>query len=180
MDAQTLMMVTLGMLALMGWWANYSKRNKILIYYNRVNKTQVTKWVSMKGKHIIFDGLKFDIIPSRIIFRWYNGGLIHMIFPQWVATLTYSYNSRFPHDPNNMDYNAETPEVRNALNLQEWVLSYFRGAKPSQGKPSKVGLVEKYLPWAAILLVVVVAWYFNSKMSGFGSQLDAIIGQLPK
>lgn len=175
-----MLMITLGIIALMAWYANYSKRNKILIYYNRINKTQVTRWVKMKSRYVIFDGCKFDIIPSRIVFRWYDGGLIHMLFPQWVATLFYSYNSRFPHDPNNLDYNTETPEVRNALNKTEWVDSYYKGAKPSQQKSSKQGLVEKFLPWVAIVLVGILFWYFNSKMAGFGATLDLIVSKIAK
>ena len=180
MNTQVLMFIAVAMLAGMGWYANYSMRDKILIYYNRENKTQITKWVKMRGRYIIFDGKKFDIISSRIVFRYYNGGLIYWLFPQWVATLAYSYNSRFPHDPNNLEINTETPEVRNALNLQEWVLSYFRGAKPSQPKATRSGLIEKYLPWAALVGVGLVFWYFNSKMQSFGMTLDSIVSNMGK
>ena len=97
-----------------------------------------------------------------------------------MASLTYSHNSRFPHDPNNLDYNAETPEVRNAINKEEWVLSYYKGAKPSQGKASKLGFLQQWLPLIALIGVVIVFFYFNSKMTGFGHVLDQVIQKLPK
>lgn len=169
-----MVMLMLLALAAMAWWANYSKRNQILCTFNRVNKTQVTKFVKMQSRYIVFDGGKFDIIPSRIVFRWYNGGFIHMLFPQWVATLTFSHHSRYPLDPNTLQYTAETPTTRAALNKTEWTESFFKGAKPSQ-KQGKMGGLAQYLPWVAIGLVVIVAWYFNSKMTSFGHILDQIV-----
>lgn len=143
-------------LVVIAWYANTSKRNKILCTFRRVNKTKIKKWVKMSGRYVIFDKGKYDVIPSRITFEWYSAGLVHWLFPQWVATLDYSYNSRFPHDPNNMAINAETPATRKALNKEEWVESYYKGAKPSQDK--RQGMLQQYLPYVAILLVVAVAF----------------------
>jgi hypothetical protein len=162
----------------MAWYANSSKRNVILCRYRRVNKTMVVKFVKMQSRYVIFDGGKFDIIPGRIIFQWYNNGFVHMLFPQWVATLDYSWNSRFPHNPNNMEITAETPQTRKALNKEEWVESYYKGAKPSSAKNGKLGFLQQWLPWIAILLVIVVAFYFNSKMQGFGATLDQVIDKI--
>jgi hypothetical protein len=178
LNTQVLVFLALGMLAAMGWYANYSMRDKILIYYNRANKTQIVRWVKMQSRYVIFDHKKFDIISSRIVFRYYTGGFIYWLFPQWVATLIYSYNSRFPHDPNHLEINSETPEVRDAINKAEWVESYYKGAKPSQSKGGKLGMLQQYLPWIAILLVVIVAIYFNSKMTDFGHILDQIVTKI--
>jgi hypothetical protein len=176
-----MMLVAFAILAMMGWYANYSMRDKILIYYNRENKTQITRWVKMKGRYVIFDNKKFDIIPSSIVFRYYNGGLIYWLFPQWVATLFYSHNSRFPHNPNNLEVNAETPEVRNAINRNEMFLSYAKSSKPAQSKGGRQGFLDKWLPTIIALVAVgLVFWYFNSKMSGFGQVLDQVVSKLPK
>jgi hypothetical protein len=72
---------------------------------------------------------------------------------------------------------SETPEVRKNLNKEEWVRSYYRGAKPASAQ-TKTGMLTQYLPWVAILLVVIVAFYFNSKMEGFGHTLDQVIGKI--
>lgn len=179
MNSQILFIIALFGLVAMAWWANNSKRDQMLIYFNRSNKTQLVKWVNVKSKYVIFDSKKFDIIPDRVVWRHYNGGLVYMLFPQWIPTLMYSYNSRYPHDPDNLDYNAETPEIRNSMNKSEWVESYFKGAKPSQSnKGGKLGFLQQWLPWAALIAVVLLFFYFNSKMSGFGRQLDLVIGQL--
>lgn len=177
MTIWTLLAIMAIFLLLMAWWANNSKRNKILCTFRRVNKTKIVKFVKMQSRYVIFDGGKYDIIPSRITFQWYTAGLIHMLFPQWVATLDYSWNSRFPHDPNNLDITAETPETRKALNKEEWVKSYYLGAKPNTGK-TKQGMIMSWLPWIAIILVVLVAFYFNNKMTEFGGILDNVVEKI--
>jgi hypothetical protein len=170
-------MLMLGLLAFCAWYANNSKRNQILCTFNRVNKTQIVKFVKMQNRFIVFDQHKFDIVPSRIQFRWYNGGFIHMLFPQWVATLTFSHTSRWPLDPNTNTYSPETPEVRNVLNKTEWTKSFFEGAKPQSAK-GKTSLITQYLPWVAVILVLIVAVYFNSKMTGFGKTLDSVVNTI--
>jgi hypothetical protein len=76
-----------------------------------------------------------------------------------------------------MTFTAETPQTRAALNKTEWTESFFKGSKPSQNK-SKTSFITQYLPWVAILLVVLVAFYFNSKMSSFGATLDAVVNSI--
>lgn len=176
MDFLTLIAIMAIIGVFMAWYANSSKRNKIYCTFRRVNKTKIEKFARMSSRYVIFDGGKYDIIPSRISFVWWNKGLINQLFPQWVATLDYSWFSRFPHDPNKMEVTAETPKTRKALNKEEWVESYYKGAKPSAA--NKQNIIAQYLPWVAIGLVVIVAFYFHTKMSGFGAQLDAVINNL--
>ena len=178
MSPSVMFMLVLAGLALMAWYANYSKRNQILCTFNRVNKTQIVKFVKMQTRYVVFDNGKYDIVSSRIVFRWYNGGFIHMLFPQWVAALTFSHTSRWPLDTNSMSYTAETPETRKNLNKEEWVNSYYKGAKPSSASKGKLGGLQQYLPWVAILLVVLVAFYLNNKMSSFGAVLDTVVGKI--
>jgi hypothetical protein len=177
-DFKTLLMIMAVGILVLAWYANTSKRNVILCTFNRVNKTQLVRFVKMQSRYVVFDSAKYDIVPNRIVFRWYNGGFVHMLFPQWVASLTFSYSSRFPLDPNTLSYDAESPEVRKTLNKEEWVRSYFRGAVPQNKSTAKLGFIGQWLPWIAIGLVVVVAFYFNSKMTSFGNTLDAMIGQI--
>ena len=153
----------------MAWYANSSKRDKILCTFRRINKTKINKFVKMNSRYVIFDNGKYDIISSRITFLWYNGGFIHMIFPQWVATLDFSHTSRFPHDPNNMNKNWETPEVRNAINKSELVTSYFKTSTPNSTK--KQGKLTEYLPWIAIMAVVLVGFYLYNNMQILNNQL---------
>jgi len=120
---------------------------------------------------VIFDGGKYDIISNRITFQWFTQGIVHMIFPQLVATLDFSYNSRFPHDPNNLQITAETPATRKALNKEEWVESYYKGAKPSSAN-KKQALFAQYLPWVAIVLVVIVAFYLYTNIQGLANQMS--------
>jgi hypothetical protein len=178
MDFKTLIMImALGVLV-MAWYGNTSKRNQILCTFNRVNKTQIIKFVKMQSRYVVFDNAKYDIVPDRIVFRWFNIGFVHMLFPQWVASLNFSHTSRWPLDPNHQTYNAESPEVRKSLNKEEWIRSFVKGAVPQSKSANKLGGLAQWLPWVAIVLVIVVAVYFNSKMSSFGNALDAMVGQI--
>ena len=180
MSPQTLLVIVAFMIGGMAWYANNSKRNQILCTFNRVNKTQVIKFVKMQSRYIVFDNCKYDIVPDRIVFRWFNSGMVHMLFPQFVPCLTFSHISRFPLDPNTNTYNAESPEVRGALNKEEWVKSYYKGAVP-QNKGMKTGLqgmIMQWLPIIAIVACVGLFVYFNGKLSDMGSTMDAIVGKL--
>lgn len=178
MSIQTFITAMAGFILVMAWYANTSKRNKILCTFRRVNKTKIVKFVKMSSRYVIFDNGKYDIIPSRITFQWYTGGIIHMLFPQWVATLDYSYSSRFPHDPNNLAITSETPAVRKALNKEEWVESYYKGAKPSSTSSKKIGLLTQYLPWIAIVLVLLVAVFVYNNVANMNTHLSILENNL--
>lgn len=172
MDLQTFITAMAVIVVAMAWYANTSKRNKILCSFRRVNKTKINKWVKMQSRYVVFDGGRYDIRPRRVTWLWYCQGIIHMIFPQWVPTLDYSWTSRFPHDPDNMDVTAESPEVRKALNKEEWVKSYYRGAKPTTA--TRQNIITQYLPWIAIILVFVVGVYLYNNMQAMNIQMQAI------
>ncbi|KKK62783.1 hypothetical protein LCGC14_3000860, partial [marine sediment metagenome] len=104
---------------------------------------------------------------------WWDKGLIHQMFPQWVASLDYSHYSRWPHDPNKMEITAETPETRKALNKQEWVQSYYEGAKPSAAS-SKQTMIAQYAPFAAIILVVLVGFFLYTNMQSIQQHLSVL------
>ena len=173
-------MVAVAILAIMmvgiAWHANNRLRNKIYCSYRRVNKTKLERFTKMISRYVVFDNKKYDIIPSCITFIWWDKGLIHQLFPQWVASLDFTHDSRYPLDPNTLKPVIISPEVRNAMNKEEWVKSYAKGFTPPTSK--KQSMLNQYLPWIAIGLVVIVAFYFNTKMSGFGAQLDAVVNSL--
>lgn len=176
MNYSTLIMImTIGILV-MAWYGNTSKRDKILCTFRRVNKTKVSKFVKMQSRYVIFDNHKYDIVPSRISFQWYTAGLVHMLFPQWVATLDFTDSRRLPLNTNTMDYEWDNPEVRNAINQGELVKSYFATASPKSEK--KVSGLMQYLPIIAIVLVVLVAGYMYMQMNSLGQRVDANLGAI--
>lgn len=176
MSIQTFVVLMAIAILAMAWYANTSKRNKILCTFRRVNKTKIVRFVSMQDEFIIFDKKKYDIIPSRITFQWYTGGLIHMIFPQWIATLDYTYGKRLPLDPNKMNYDWDNPATRKAINISEIVKSYFNTANPSPST-KKQSMLLQYLPWIAILLVAVIGFYLYNNMQGISEQMAIMQNQ---
>lgn len=139
------------------WHANNRLRNKIYCTFRRVNKTKLEKFVQMTSRYIVFDGRKYDIIPSCITFIWWNKGLIYSLFPQWVASLDYTHDNRFPHDPNTLKPAIISPEVRNTMNKEEWTKSYAKTFTPPTTKKQTV--LNQYLPWMAIGLVALMGFY---------------------
>ena len=141
----------------MAWWANASKRNKIYCSFTRVNKTSIHKFVRMSSRYVVFDNQRYDIVPSCIVFDWWTNGIIHMLFPQWVATLDFTYSSRWPIDKLTGKPAVISPEVRKNMNKEEWVKSYARGFTPPAAK--KQTAIQQWLPYVAIIAVALVAVY---------------------
>lgn len=156
------------------WYVNNSKRDQILCYFRRPNKTKVKKFVKMSSRHVIFGKSKYDIVPSRIEWEWYR---FFYFMPIWVPTLDYTEGKRLPLDPNKMNYDWDNPENRKTINASELMRSYFSTQNPA-GAKQKTGIIMQYLPWVAIGLVVVVYFLLDNKMQGFGHQLDAVVGTL--
>lgn len=181
---QTLLLIMAAAIIFMAWYANMSKRDKILCTFRRVNKTKIVKWVKMNSRYVIFDHRKYDIIPSRIVSQWYTAGLVHMLFPQWVQTLDFTYSSRWPHDPNTMSVNLDDPAIRDALNKQEWVESYVKGATPKGTNKRAGGFLDKYLPWLAIAAVVLVGFWMYQNQQNLAHQFailnNTVNSRLPK
>jgi len=177
MSPQTFIVIIAIMILVLAWYANTSKRNKILCTFRRVNKTKIIKFQSMKSQYVIFDGSKYDIIPSRITFQWYTAGIVHMLFPQWVATLDYSYDNRMPLDPNKLSYNWETPKLRQAINISEIMESYFKTSTPSSSN-KKQNIFMQYLPIIAIALVVLVGFWMYNNMQALSNHMAIVQNQL--
>ena len=172
MSATTMLMIMMVAVVFIAWYANSSKRNKILCTFRRVNKTKIVRFVKMSDRYVIFDKKKYDIIPSRITFQWYTAGLVHMLFPQWVATLDFTDGKRLPLDSNAMNYDWDNPEVRNSLNIAELIKSYFSTANPQKEK--KPDFISKYLPWIAVIGVVAVGFWMYTNMQSLGNHLAAM------
>ena len=166
MDFQTFMLVMLLVVVGMAWYANSSKRNKIYCCFTRINRTSIHKFVKMTSRYVVFDGKRYDIVSRCVVFDWWDKGLVHMLFPQWVATMNFTYANRWPIDPSTGEFVIISPEVRNAMNKEEWVKSYARGFTPPSAK--KQTAFQQYLPWVAILLVVMVGMYFYTNMQALG------------
>ncbi len=160
----------------MAWYANSSKRNKIYCSFTRVNKTSIHKFVKMSSRYVVWDGKRYDIVPSCVIFDWWDKGLVNMLFPQWVATMDYTYASRWPIDKTSGKPVIISPEVRNSMNKEDWVRSYAKGFTPPSSK--KQSAITQFLPWIAIVLVVVVAVYFYVNLQSMGKIINMIESQI--
>lgn len=176
MDFSMLIAIMAIMLVGMAWYANSSKRDKIYCSFRRVNKSKIVKFVKMTSRYVIFDGARYDIIPSCITYEWFDKGLIGKMFPQSVATLDFSWYSRYPLDPNTLKPVVISPEVRKAMNKEEWVRSYAKGFVPPTAK--KQSMIQQYLPFASIVLVILVGFYLYMNMQVLSQQYAELANAL--
>jgi hypothetical protein len=177
LSIQNMILIMAGLFAFMAWWANSSKRNKILCRFRRVNKTIIGRFVKMTSRYIIFDGRKYDIVPRRIALYWYTAGIIHMLFPQWIASMDFSWFSRWPHDPDTMKVTMDDPAIRQAFNKEEWVESYYKGAKPST-QTKKKDFFSQWLPWIGVVAAVLVAFWCYQNLTAISHNMAAITNRL--
>jgi len=153
----------------LAWYANSRLRNKIYCSFRRVNKTKIEKFVRMTSRYVIFDGRRYDIIPSCVTLLWWDKGFIHQLFPQNVVALDFTHESRFPLDPNTLKPVIISPEVRGAMNKEEWVKSYAKGFAPPSGK--KQSMIQQYLPLITVGFVVLLGFYLYSNQQALSQQI---------
>jgi hypothetical protein len=99
-----------------------------------------------------------------------------MLFPQWVATLDFSYASRWPMDKSTGKPVLLSPEVRQLMNKEEMWRDYNKTLTPSPAK--RQAAIQQWLPWIAVGLVALVGVYFFINMQAFQKDLAAIYNQL--
>jgi len=160
----------------MAWYANSSKRDKIYCSFRRVNRTKINRFVKMNSRYVVFDGKRKDVIPSCITFEWWDKGIVGFMFPQWVATLDFVPSNNFPIDPKTGQTVVLSDEVRQAMNKEEWVKSYAKGFTPPSAK--KQTFIQQYLPWMAVILVVLLAVYMYANMQNFNRALFDITNKV--
>ena len=151
--------------------ASYStriKRGQILCHFTGQDKTEEEKWIKIKDGYVIFRGLKFDIITRRITSFWLTKG-IHYFFPTRVNYVNFSWNSRFPHNPDNYEETLIDPAARKLIDKREMFKSYAR----SFGSPvvKKQGALAQYLPIIMVVLILAVGAYAYSSLQTLGQQM---------
>ena len=176
MDISTLIALMAILMVGLAWYANSSKRDKIYCTFRRVNKTKIVKFVKMSSRYVIFESKRYDIIPSCVTYEWFDKGLIGMMFPQNVATLDFCPDSRYPLDPNTLQPVVISPEVRQAMNKEEWVKSYAKGFSPQATR--KQSLIQQYLPFVSIVLVLLVGVYLYMNMQILSQQYAELANAL--
>ena len=176
MDLSMLIALMAVMLVAMAWYANSSKRDKIYCTFRRSNKTKIVKFVKMSSRFIIFDKARYDVIPSCVTYEWWDKGLIGKMFPQNVATLDFTWYSRYPLDPNTLKPVVISPEVREAMDKEEWVKSYAKGFSPSVSQ--KQSLIQQYLPFASVVLVILVGFYLYMNLQILSQQYTELANAL--
>ncbi len=159
-----------------GFLSIYSKKNKILCTFRRVDRTQIKKRVKATDANVEFDGNLYDVEPGRTNLVW--------TFFGWDRISDYRSNSRRPLDP--LDFTNswdDDPKVRKMLNKKQAIADWQQGTVQGMGK-MKMGLLQQYQP-LIILLGFAVMGFFLFQMTkkldliGFGQNaIQSLLGSL--
>lgn len=175
MSPLTLFTAFILVLFLFGVYVTRQKAGKILCFYDGVDKSVEKKWVKVQDKKVTFSRMKFDIIPDCIQSYIDRSG-IHYLFPTKVNVLRFVWYSRYPVNPNDYKRTWDTPELRNMLNLEEQLKSFFKNFVPPNTK--KVSGLTQYLPIIAIFLVIAVGLIMFSQLEGMKQVINMMQNQI--
>ncbi len=155
MSLEQLVMGMSIVLLIMAVYSTSRLKDKILVRYRSRSKTLVEKFIHESAGFVIFEKRKFDVRPRRVCYQWYNRG-INQFFPTRVPTLDYSWNSRFPLNPDAFDNSMESPESLFAIRQDEHFRSWSKGVQTQAGK--KQSGFANWIPWIAIILVLLIGF----------------------
>ena len=115
-------------------------------------------------------------MTERMSTVWVKTG-IHMIFPTRAPSLSFVWYSEYPRDPRNYMRTVINPSVRYVINLTEMVKSYFATSSPTAASTKK-NFLDKWLPYIALGLIVIVAVYFYNNQQQIASWMNQMQNQI--
>ncbi len=131
--------------------------NKALVIYRRSNRQRIEEFVPIGAERLMFEGMELELLPQRATLQWYNKGILGMLkLGVWVVAYDFSWNSKFPHDPNNFENVSVTPAIAKLYNRQSGMRAFAAGVQSQMGQ--KQSKIKELLPWIAILAVGVVGF----------------------
>ncbi len=152
MTPETLIVVIILLFGGYVWYAINNLKNKCLCTYRRRSKQRLEKYIPLRAEGVVFEGKRFEIVPDRAGLQWKT---ILGLFGTWVITYDFSWYYRYPHNPNDFANVWDSPELRHNINLEERMRAFAKGY-PSMATGKKASVLQQYLPWIAILAVVII------------------------
>lgn len=132
--------------------------------------------IDRRSRYFYYQGTKYDIIPSCCrTMRWKRG--IHAFVPTSIQTADYTWSNTLPIDPDTGDIFIVSPEARGNMDNEELFTSMNKSTKKVEGK--KESGVSKYLPYVAIVLVLIVGGYLYIQQKSLNESIT-VLGQFFK
>lgn len=132
--------------------------------------------VNIQSRYFYFRGEKYEIIPSCCKpMTWKRG--IHSFIPTTVQTADYTWSDTLPIDPDTGKIFIVSPEARGNMDNEELFTSMNKSTKKVEGK--KESGMGKYLPYVAIVLVLIVGGYLYIQQKSLNESIT-VLGQFFK
>ncbi len=172
-----LIILTLGGILGLSWYAQTKIKGKIFCTFRRSNKTKIEKWVTQTDRYVYFDPGKgndkgqYIVDTKRITLLWWTRG-IHQFFPSFVPSLDFSWHSQNPHDPETFNTSWDSPATR-AVAMQEDAFKAF-----SKGIGTQMGKKSRFPEWlfpAITIGAILVIGYLVYQQGSHLSYLEQLI-----
>jgi hypothetical protein len=165
-------------------YANYSSKSlshKIHCTFRRADRTRLKKWATESQARIEFDGGWYQVEPARTTLELWSAG-IHFLFPTWIRTLDYRYDSARALHPDTFE-NTYTPEARKQLDMTDDVRAMSEGHRQALSGKAKVGRLTELMPIIMILgfaAVGFVVYTMLGKIDGLGQAVNVLQSMMMK
>lgn len=176
MDLQTFGVACIVFLLLGGIYSTYRKSHQVYCEFEGEDGTIERKWENVKKGYVVFRDLRFELMPERMSTMLYKGG-IHFFFPLRASCLLYTWESGWPRDPRNKWRTSISPRVRNVINTQQMLESYFKTSSPATAS-KKQTFIEKYLPYIIVIVVIIGGYYLYSTQQGMMQVINMMQQQI--
>lgn len=166
-----LLMLLFGGLVFMLFYSQKKFKDKMLCYFIRPNKQRIEKWVPMYARYVRFDKGKYGIEryridPDCITMQWYDRG-INKLFPTFIPTLEFRWDSQDPMDPKKFEPITRGPEVAEALASGEDYKAFAKATEKQMGNKGR--FPEWFFPIiiiGVVLIMLFLIWQMRGQISG--------------
>lgn len=178
MDNKTLFMALGWILLLYTWYSLFNLQGKIHCQFHTKERTIEDRIIKVKDKVVRFKSGTYQVNPKRFSIRWKK---LWSILPFPILFLEYKWDTDQPIDPATFKNTWDSPEARNAANSENDWRGFNKGVESGGNK--KQGMLEKWLPWITLAVVVIVIFFvyqMNGKMGIIEQQIQNLGGMIPK
>jgi hypothetical protein len=168
------MIAFMAVILLMTWYSMWNLQGKIHCQFHKKDRTVIDKKIKITDKEVRFDGGTYEINPKRFSIKWFK---LWSIFPYPMLFSEWYWDTDQPVDPTTRKNTWDSPEARSASNSEKDWRGFNMGVDTQLGK--KQGMLEKYLPWVTVGLVVIALFLIyqqSGKMGIIEQQIQSLGG----
>lgn len=166
MNTQTVMLMMLVLIVVVGMWQSRRMKTMVFCTYSSRSKQTFDKLVREKDGCVYFEGKKFHLLPAYGESKYYDKGF-SSFFPTKITAYKFRWGSPYPIDPNTGEPAMLSENVIAKLDQESAMLDYAGSQQRALSTvKSKLGGLDKWMPYIMIGLAIAIAYliYTNYTM----------------